>query len=296
MKPQLYLALLAFLVAPGCFAQNEASSSAASPNVANGGAAPKTRPYLYSKAGIMMLEVSKPIQFSILNAKNPSRRQNLLTTALPKASEATITGETSTVGKEVVNTMKIAFGKIIINDTSAIDSFELDIETTLYSNVSYWKITRMSVSYAAHHEGVKYNGTDEDIWVDKVPGHTHAFVDLNCERGFSSCAPRYLSWTCDYQTFRSKQLDDKKAANNGADLLFPGLELQPFEGKENGKERFGFNWDCDPLISIPIWTSLLIGLLLILALFWSCDMIAALQTPDRFDDPKGAPILVPNTD
>merc|ERR1719414_2114250 len=241
-----------------------------------------------------MLQVSKPIQFSILNAKNPSRREAMLTASLPKASEATITGESNTVGKEVVNSMKIAFGKIVINDTSAVDSFELDIETTLYSNISYWKITRMSVTYVAHDGNVKYNGTD-DIWVDKVPGHTHALVDLNCQRGFSSCAPRRLSWTCNYQDFRAKELDDKKAANNGADVLFPGLELQPFEGKE-AKERFGYNWDCDPLISIPIWTSLLIGLLIILALFWSCDMIAALHTPDRFDDPKGAPILVPNAD
>jgi len=295
MKPQLYLTLLAFLVAPGCSAAEDgtsAGSKEAGPSKANA----KVKPYLYKVAGAMMLQVSKPIEFAILNSTNPSRRDALLTAKLPKASQATVTGGVHTVGKELVSNMKIAFGKIVISNTSAVDSFELDIETTLYTNISYWAITSMTVSYVANVGKVRYNGTDEDIWVDKVPGHTHAFVDLNCERGFTSCAPRGLSWTCNYQDFRSKDLDNKKAGNSGADILFPGLELQPFEDKADVKERFGYNWDCDPLISIPIWTSLLIGLLLILALFWSCDMIAALQTPDRFDDPKGAPILVPNAD
>jgi len=291
MKYQLCSVLLVLLVALGWAAEDAAKA----------GKAPKAKPYLYKAPGYMMLQVSKPIEFSILNPKTPTRRQALLTAKLPQASKARISGSSKKEGNNVLSNLKIAFNdRIVVSDTSYVDDLALNIETTLYANISYWKITRMSVNYTAKVDGKTYPGSNEDIYVDKVPGFTHSLADLNCQRGYSSCAPKRLSWTCDYQDFRSKELDevssdDQAAATSGADLLFPGLELQPFF-KGAAVDRFGYNWDCDPLISSALWVSLLIGLLLLLWLFWSCDMISALNTPDRFDDPKGTPIMVPTTE
>ena len=60
--------------------------------------------------------------------------------------------------------------------------------------------------------------------------------------------------------------------------------------------RFGFNWDCDPLIPISLWVSLLITLMLATILFWALYMLSALQTPNKFDDPKGPSIHVPQAE
>jgi len=256
-------------------------------------APPKVKPFLYRANGAMMLQVSKPIEFSIVNA-TLSRPETVLKVSLPKASDVTVTGSTKSTTEGAVSSMKIAIKKKIPVGTNSLDTFQLTVETTFIESIAYWKITSMKADYTATVNGLAIKSSDEDIYVDKVPGFTHALVDLSCERGYSSCAPRGLSWTCHRQDFRSKAFDEPNGI--GANIVFPGLEIQPFETAAADKGKFGYNWDCDPLLSIPLWTSLLIGLFLILALFWSCDMITALNTPDRFDDPKGAPIMVPNTD
>ena len=57
-----------------------------------------------------------------------------------------------------------------------------------------------------------------------------------------------------------------------------------------------FRWDCDPIWSSALWFSLLLGLFLIAILAWAIEMLVTLQTPSRFDDPKGKPLVVPLTD
>jgi Vacuolar ATP synthase subunit S1 (ATP6S1) len=55
-------------------------------------------------------------------------------------------------------------------------------------------------------------------------------------------------------------------------------------------------WDCDPIWSSALWFSLLLALFLIAILSWAIEMLATLQTPSKFDDPKGKPLVVPLTD
>jgi hypothetical protein len=45
-----------------------------------------------------------------------------------------------------------------------------------------------------------------------------------------------------------------------------------------------------------LWFSLLLALFLIAILSWAIEMLATLQTPSKFDDPKGKPLVVPLTD
>lgn len=251
----------------------------------------------YNAPGVMVLQVSDPIEVSIVQLGSTSP---VGTALLPNASEATVTGTTAVipdVGDR--NTLVIDYAKTIpVGEDGGGDSFsslKITIETTLYTNISYWKVTGMTVDYAANIGGQSYQGQGEDIYVDKVPGFTHDLVDLNCARGYSSCAPLDLSWTCDGQTFQSKKLDAKDSADAyGASLFLPGLEMQHFSG--NATTSFGFNWDCDPIFTSALWVSLLIGLLLILFLFWACDMVGGLYTPDRFDDAKKPQIMVPTSE
>ena len=49
--------------------------------------------------------------------------------------------------------------------------------------------------------------------------------------------------------------------------------------------RFGYNWDCDPLIHIFLWISLLITLILANIFLWAMSMLSALQTHNNVDDP-----------
>lgn len=156
----------------------------------------------------------------------------------------------------------------------------------------YWEWSSLTIEGSAMNKNIDAN-TNGDMNVAPVPGYTqNGLADINCQRGYTACAPQTLSWTCDNEAFKSK---DTKQADT-LKITFPGLQLQPFFGNTSGTLKFGANWDCDPLISSVLWTSLLIGLALIIALLWPCAMLSSLYTPDKFDDPKGKPIMVPQTD
>jgi len=232
----------------------------------------------------ILLQVSGPIELSVFD--QAAGAKTLFGKGLLKG-QSEVTGKTShPTEKETKNTLTIKYKESIElkkqdgSSAGSLNDVQLTIITTLYSNISYWKISDMTVSYSGDK-----TAQDEALWVDKVPGFLKkGMANWNCQRGYTSCAPKDLSWSCDQQTFTSKKLDDKKGTVQGSELVYPGMQIQPLYAK--GKIRFGYNWDCDPLISSPLWVSLLIGLALIFAIFWSCDMITSLNTPDKFDDAK----------
>lgn len=240
---------------------------------------------LYNTTAVL-LQVSDSIELSVWNNKT-----TLFGTALLPNNSGVATGDAT----ETKNTLTLNFtDDIDVKNMSGstkgkINNVVLKIVTTFNSSIGYWKISDMTVSY----KGDK-TATDESLWVDKVPGFLPKEGPWNCQRGFTSCAPKTLSWTCGNQIFASKALDE--ANKQGTKLMFPRMEIQPLYG--NGtKIRFGYNWDCDPLISSALWVTLLLGLALIFALYWSCDMITSLNTPDKFDDAKKTkPIMVPTSD
>jgi len=252
-------------------------------------------PHYVYKTSQVLLNVSKPIVLTIreqVTENNHNVLKVLGSVKLPtdpKKFTADGVSKNETSGKLVTNTLTITYNAPIQleNSTEQLTDVKLKIVTTLHQNVSYWKISAITVSYKG-----KFEANDESLWVDKVPGFLpkeYASWNWNCARDFTSCAPMALSWTCDQQTFTSKELDN--SGGKGTVLVFPGMELQPLYG--GARIRFGFNWDCDPLITPVLWVTLLLGLALIVALYWSCDMITSLTTPDRFDDAKKTkPIMV----
>ena len=60
--------------------------------------------------------------------------------------------------------------------------------------------------------------------------------------------------------------------------------------------RFGPEWTCDMFMTIGVWVGLLVTLLFASICVWGFCMLANIQTMDRFDDPRGKSIYVPQTD
>lgn len=72
------------------------------------------------------------------------------------------------------------------------------------------------------------------------------------------------------------------------------MQIQGF-GLANGTE-FSYASDCAGFFTPGIWMALLTSLILLLIFIYGLHMIMHLNTMDRFDDPKGPSISVPQTE
>jgi len=201
------------------------------------------------------------------------------------------TDKTTVKGSDACNVSEDCSLQIVFTNPAITLELKMKYEPTHISG--YWEWTSLTIDGTIGQKTItpSENG---DMNVTPRPGFTKKSKhDISCQRDYTICAPLGLSWTCDEEEFKSKN-----SSSTFVKIKFPGLELQPFIGGQAKPQplRFGSNWDCDPLISSALWVSLLIGLGLIFALYWACDMLSSIHGPDRFDDPKGNPIMVPTTD
>ena len=72
--------------------------------------------------------------------------------------------------------------------------------------------------------------------------------------------------------------------------------MSPHTSHLSPYSRFSANWDCDPLLPLSVWVGLLVSLLLVSILAWAIKMLADLQTPNKWDDPKKPGIHVPQAE
>jgi len=162
------------------------------------------------------------------------------------------------------------------------------------TRTDYWNITSASISvdYTA-------NETASNITVDLTPakfGYSPHAADAACTTGYGICAPKGLSWSCTDQVMRPNNVTLIGADKPTVFLHLQGMVLEPTLGNNTFKNGFSFNWDCDPIIPISLWASLLITIFLATILFWALYMISSLHTPNKFDDPKGPSIHVPQAE
>lgn len=71
------------------------------------------------------------------------------------------------------------------------------------------------------------------------------------------------------------------------------LQIQGFNVSDG---EFSYASDCAGFFSPGIWMGLMTSLLMVLLLTYGLHMILQLHTMDRFDDPKGPAISVPQTE
>ena len=75
-------------------------------------------------------------------------------------------------------------------------------------------------------------------------------------------------------------------------LTFPEIRLHVFDVRQ----PFGPSTDCDLGIPIEFWMLLIITLIFALVCYYGFSMLASITANDRWDDPKGRPIQVPEHD
>ncbi|XP_074644841.1 V-type proton ATPase subunit S1-like [Tubulanus polymorphus] len=148
-----------------------------------------------------------------------------------------------------------------------LNSVVIEIEFAVSKKGGLWKIGNMSLTAKG-----KINGTE--VNADNMPLEA-SFV----------YAPLGASYHC-YP--RTQILAKGNATADSASLVFKGLQIQPAAKKG----RFGPANDCVGFFTIPIFSGLIVALILIAILGYGIGMIANITTQDRFDDPKGKPLNV----
>uniref|UniRef100_A0A1A8JZK5 ATPase, H+ transporting, lysosomal accessory protein 1a n=1 Tax=Nothobranchius kuhntae TaxID=321403 RepID=A0A1A8JZK5_NOTKU len=109
-------------------------------------------------------------------------------------------------------------------------------------------------------------------------------------------APAEYSYRCESVTnFRWPLLIPRssKDPSNQWRVSFEDFQIQGFN--VTGSD-FSYASDCSGFFSPGIWMGLMTSLLLVLVLTYGLHMIMQLCTMDRFDDPKGPAISVPQTE
>uniref|UniRef100_A0A3Q2XGM9 ATPase H+ transporting accessory protein 1a n=1 Tax=Hippocampus comes TaxID=109280 RepID=A0A3Q2XGM9_HIPCM len=109
-------------------------------------------------------------------------------------------------------------------------------------------------------------------------------------------APAEYSYRCkSVSSFQWPQLvphSSKDPANQWR-VAFEDFQIQGFNVSGS---KFSYASDCAGFFSPGIWMGLMTSLLMVLVLTYGLHMIMQLHTMDRFDDPKGPAISVPQTD
>lgn len=121
-------------------------------------------------------------------------------------------------------------------------------------------------------------------------------LEVKTKYGYKVAAPLGSSFCC-YNPGMFMPLPAEASNPFKLGLTFPNMQLQVFNlAKENRPPRFGPEWACDSFMTIGVWVGFLLSLLFAIICFYGFTMLANIQTMDRFDDPRGKTIHVPQTD
>ncbi|XP_078394020.1 LOW QUALITY PROTEIN: V-type proton ATPase subunit S1-like, partial [Cetorhinus maximus] len=108
-------------------------------------------------------------------------------------------------------------------------------------------------------------------------------------------APAIYSYHCKRvaQDYQSSSILPWSSSTRLWEIIFEDFQIQGFG--VNGT-KFSYASDCAGFFTPAIWMGLLTTLLMVFILTYGLHMITSLKTMDRFDDPKGPSISVPQTE
>jgi len=244
---------------------------------------------IFDGNGKVILALGKNFKVDILQKDKNAKFE------LPDATEATVTG--TKLGSDF--TLDISYDKEIAGDSDGakLTKAQLKFDIKFDQHTGYWTLKALTANYKGSLDAsTQFDIKDEALDVTSNPGATSKVADQICGRGHLTCAPKNLCWACDAQIFKDKNSGGQTQTSR---LTMPGARLQPVfsgNGTLNTSFKFGYEWDCDPLIPLAVWVGLLLTLVLATFLYWATDMLVSLQTPNRFDDPRGKPLNVPTSD
>ncbi|MEQ2171341.1 hypothetical protein GOODEAATRI_009641 [Goodea atripinnis] len=139
------------------------------------------------------------------------------------------------------------------------------------------------VSYTAIYTGLQPSQVHQT-------GQTGSFIG---SRGIY--APAEYSFRCQsVSSFRDALLIPSNQNTTQWRLNFIDFQIQGF-GLSNST-NFSYASDCAGFFTAGIWMGLITSLLMLLIFVYGLHMIMQLNTMDRFDDPKGPSISVPQSE
>ncbi|KAF2361320.1 ATPase V1 complex subunit S1 [Trinorchestia longiramus] len=165
--------------------------------------------------------------------------------------------------------MRLKYSKVELGDTT-YDKVSLSFYFTL--DRWYWRVSTIDVEL---NKDSKSTGSTTTV-------HLAKFKDLSVPVGKSySCTPPLYYW-------------ENVSTKVGMKLVLNGVQAEAFIVNGTDTPKFSDSWDCVGFFTIGIWSGLLATLLLVVILTIGLAMLADIKTMDRFDDPKGKTIVVPN--
>ena len=113
------------------------------------------------------------------------------------------------------------------------------------------------------------------------------------ENGYVMSAAVGSSFCCsNFGMLRPTKATLKATEKFAVGLTFPKLRMQVFDVKQ----PLSPCTDCGLGIPIGFWMGLIVTLIFALVCYYGFSMLASITTNDRWDDPKGMPIQVPQHD
>jgi V-type H+-transporting ATPase S1 subunit len=122
-------------------------------------------------------------------------------------------------------------------------------------------------------------------------------VNTKTTHGYEIAAPNGLSYGC-YSPgmFTPKPSNAPEQKGYSAGLIFPDIQVQIGNGKRIMEGSFGPVWECGVIFPIGLLVGIIISLFFAVICCWGFSMLASINTMDRFDDPKGKSINVPQSE
>jgi len=153
-------------------------------------------------------------------------------------------------------------------------------------------ISVVSIDWKNSMLKLEFNKTNFDfklLSMEYHEGNAKYNLMVRTTHGYSVDAPRGLAWACDSPgMFKTSEGGSVKG------ITLPYVRLQA-NFDDDRLTRFGPLWYCGEVMPIALWVGLIISLFFGFICFWGFSMLASINTMDRFDDPKGKQIYVPQT-
>lgn len=177
----------------------------------------------------------------------------------------------------------------MINDNDF--SVTIDWKSDSTNSVKGLKVSGLVLKMGFTRDSKEYKM--KDLEVAKIQVNDKDVVgnelQVTTRYGYMVKAPRGLSFCCTAPGMFAP-------APGGTDgeykigITFPDMQLQVYDVP---RAKFGPHWYCGEIFSIGLWVGIIITLFFASICYWGFGMLAAINTMDRFDDPKGKPIHVP---
>jgi len=158
--------------------------------------------------------------------------------------------------------------------------------------------------------GVQYHKLNLDFQFTQVGGHWHSpTVEVSTQKGAQHNneytkttlrlnrnqelgAPVGHCFSCGETLVYHQQVavnGTKPAPKTVMNLRMNGVQIQAFMGAAT---QFGDSWDCSGFFTPGVWMGLIASGMATAILLYGMCMITDIKTMDRFDDPKGKPIML----